>query len=56
MANDIVYHDKINYLDIDRHYMKEKLDNYPLTLYNILTTRQQANMFTKGSFVSMYQK
>ena len=48
IAHDPVYHDRINHVNIDQFYIKEKLDKKILSTHYIHSTEQCADIFTKG--------
>ena len=48
IAHDHVYDDRIKHINIDRFYIKEKLDEKILETICVSSTEQCANVFTKG--------
>jgi hypothetical protein len=47
-ANNPVQHDRTKHMEIDRHFIKEKIDNGIMCLPFVRTTEQLADIFTKG--------
>ena len=48
IANNPVQHDRIKYIEIDRHFIKEKLDQRVIYLTFIKSSEQLADIYTKG--------
>lgn len=47
MSKDPVFHDRTKHVDIDRYFIKEKLETRQLELHYFLITSQVADMFIK---------
>ena len=43
-------HDRTKHVEIDRHYIKEKIDNGVICMPFVPTTQQIANILTEGLF------
>ncbi|RDX93144.1 Copia protein, partial [Mucuna pruriens] len=43
-----IQHDRTKYIEIDRHFIKEKLNNGLVVIAHVLTRLQVTNTFTKG--------
>ncbi|KAK9225654.1 hypothetical protein WN943_010698 [Citrus x changshan-huyou] len=50
IANNLVLHDRTKYIEIDRHFIKEKLENGVICMLFIPSEQQTANVLTKGHF------
>lgn len=48
MTKNPVHHDRTKYMEIDRHFIKEKLENEIIILIYIPTDQQIADVLTKG--------
>ncbi|RDY12347.1 Copia protein, partial [Mucuna pruriens] len=48
IAHNPVQHDKTKHIDIDKHFIKEKLDSGLIVTTHVLTVLQVADVFTKG--------
>ena len=49
IANSLVQHDRTKHIEIDRFFIKEKLDNGILKLNYVSTEHQVADCLTKGT-------
>ena len=48
VANNPVHHDRTKHVEIDRHFIKEKLDGGIICLPNVKSASQVADILTKG--------
>ena len=48
IAHNPIQHDRIKHVEIDRHFIKEKLNNGLIAIEYIPSTLQLVDMFTKG--------
>ena len=48
IAHNPVQHDKTKHIEVDRHFIKEKLDNGVICIPYVTSGNQLADMFTKG--------
>lgn len=49
IAHNSMLHDKTKHVEIDKHFIKEKLDNKLICMSYILTSNQIVNMLAKGT-------
>ncbi|KAA0033787.1 Cysteine-rich RLK (receptor-like protein kinase) 8 [Cucumis melo var. makuwa] len=48
IANNLVQHDRTKHVEIDRHFIKKRLDSGSICISYIPSSRRVANVFTKG--------
>ena len=48
IAHNLVLHDRTKHVEVDKHFIKEKLDSGLICMPYIPTTKQIADVFTKG--------
>ena len=48
VAHNLVFHDRIKHVEVDKHLIKEKIDNRLVCMTYIPTEKQVADVFTKG--------
>jgi hypothetical protein len=54
IANNPIQHDRTKHVEIDRHFIKEKIDDEMMCLLFVRTTEQLANISTKGLHVTEF--
>lgn len=52
MAHNLIHHDRTKYMEIDRHFIKEKIDIKDLCVVYIPSKQQEAELLIK----SLYQE
>ena len=48
IAHNHVYHDRTKHMEVDRHFIKEKLDGDIISIEYVPTSYQLADLLTKG--------
>ena len=48
ILHNLVYHDRIKHVEVDRHFIKEKIDERVISITHVLTSDQVADILTKG--------
>jgi hypothetical protein len=54
IANNLVQHDRTKYVEIDRHFIKDKLDEGIVCMSFVGTKEQIADVFTKGLNITYF--
>ena len=55
IAQSTVQHDRTNQVEIDRHFIKEKIDSGVVCMPFVPTTQQIADIITKGLFRPIFE-
>ncbi|RDY13166.1 Copia protein, partial [Mucuna pruriens] len=56
IAHNLVQHDRTKHIEIDRHFIKEKLDSGLIVTTHVPTGLQVADVFTKGLPATRFQE
>ena len=48
ISHNPVYQDRTKYVEVDRHFIKEKVDSGEICTLYVSSTRQSADILTKG--------
>jgi ATP sulfurylase len=54
IANNQVHHDRTKHIEIDHHFIKEKLDGGVICLHYVKSASQVADVLTKGLPVKIF--
>ena len=55
-AHNHMQHDRMNHVDIDKHYIKETLEQNGISISYIGSFEQRANVLTKGLIKEQFMK
>ena len=55
ISQNSVQHDRTKHIEIDRHFIKEKIDSGAICMPFVPTTQQIADIFTKGLFRPIFE-
>jgi len=55
IAQNPVLHDRTKHMEIDRHFINEKIDNGDIFMPFVPTSLQVANIITKGLFINNFE-
>ena len=55
-AYNLVHHDQTKHVEVDRHFIKEKIDNGTISVAYVPTTQQTTNFLTKALFKPMFER
>ncbi|RDX63710.1 Copia protein, partial [Mucuna pruriens] len=56
IAHNLIQHDRTKYIEIDRHFIKEKLDNGLIITTHVPTGFQVVDILTKGLPITRFQE
>ena len=48
IANNLVHHDRMKHVEIDRHFISEKIENNVITMKHVPSKRQLTDILTKA--------
>ena len=56
IAHNSVLHNRTKHVEVDKHFIKEKIDNGVICMPYILTVGQVADILTKGLHKTLFEK
>ena len=51
-----VHHDQTKHVEVDRHFIKKKIDNGTISVAYVPTTQQTTDVLTKALFKPMFER
>ena len=56
ISHNPIHHDSTKHVEVDRHFIKEKIDDRTISVTYVPTTQQTMDILTKALFKSMFEK
>ena len=56
IVHNAVHHDHTKHVEVDRHFIKEKIDDGMISVTYVPTSQQTADVLTKALFKPMFEK
>ena len=56
IAHNPVHHDRTKHVEVDRHFLKEKIEDGTICIPHVASTEQTADILTKGLPRPLFEK
>ena len=56
ISHNLVHHDRTKHVEVNRHFIKEKIEDGTICITSVPTTKQVADVLTKGLLRPLFEK